>query len=249
MQKRPYVLSIAGFDPSGGAGLLADIKVFEAYKTIGLGVATASTYQTEDSFIGIEWINKQQIKNQLEPILKRYKIEVVKIGLIENLEKLTFIVDLLKQDNPKTKIIWDPILRSSTGFDFHAQLDVKKLEEVASELFLITPNLPEIERLYPAQPALEAAQHLSGFCKVYLKGGHNVEAIGKDSLIEKGKYTSYNARKIAPYPKHGSGCILSAALAAGLTKGYPLHKAILKGKKYVTNVLHSNKTLLGYHKL
>lgn len=248
MKTRPYVLSIAGHDPSGGAGLLADIKTFEAYKTLGLGVATAITYQTEDSFLGVDWFEKTQIEKQLDPLLQRYRIDHAKIGLIENLETLAFVVDRLKQQNSLMKIIWDPILSSSTGFSFHDKLNIREIEKLASELFMITPNLLEIKALYPDLDPLNATKYLAEKCRVYLKGGHDSIAIGKDRLIQKGEEMPYKARKISPHQKHGTGCILSASIAAGLAKGYPLHKAILKGKQYVTNVLHSNKTLLGYHK-
>lgn len=249
MQKRPYVLSIAGFDPTGGAGVLSDIKTFEAYKTIGLGISTAITYQTEANFLGVDWLGAHQVNQQLEPLLQKYKLDVVKIGLIENLECLSFLVDKLKHYSPEIKIIWDPILQSSTGFSFHDNLNRTIFESLAARLFMITPNLVEINQLYPELSPLEAADHLSGYCKVYLKGGHDQKNTGRDYLISQGKTTPYKAKKVSPYPKHGTGCILSAAFAAGITKTYPLHKAILKGKQYVTNVLMSNKTGLGYHKI
>src|SRR5690606_29234163 len=116
MKKRPYILSVAGFDPSGGAGILADIKTFEAYKTIGLGVSTALTYQTEDSFLGLDWQSEKQIDMQLEPLLKRYPIKFAKIGLVESLKSLSQIIEVLKHYNPGMKIIWDPILKASAGF-------------------------------------------------------------------------------------------------------------------------------------
>src|ERR1700729_4382873 len=110
MSLRPYVLSIAGFDPSGGAGILADIKTFEAQQTLGLGVCSALTYQTENTFEGVTWVNKDTIIKQLAPLLKAYSIDYVKIGLIENMEVLNSIIDYLLGKNPSMRIIWDPIL-------------------------------------------------------------------------------------------------------------------------------------------
>lgn len=247
MTKRPYVLSIAGFDPSGGAGVLADIKTFESYKTVGLAVSTAHTYQTEDDFYGLEWHSEDKILDQLKPLLERYPIEYVKIGLIENIERLNNIIDTLKSGNPKIKIIWDPILKSSTGFSFHENIKSSELESIANNLFLVTPNLLEIGMLYPQLKADEAAKHLSQFCQVFLKGGHHEDSPGRDMLFNSGKSRSFNPAKVANYAKHGSGCIVSAAITSGLAKGYPLNKAILKAKRYVIKVLLSNKTLLGYH--
>src|SRR5690606_34283761 len=119
MKKRPYILSVAGFDPSGGAGVLADIKTFEAYKTIGLGVSTALTYQTEDSFLGVDWHTEKQLEMQLETLLKRYPVEIAKIGLVESLNSLDHILDILQNYRPGMKIIWDPILKASAEFTFH----------------------------------------------------------------------------------------------------------------------------------
>ena len=247
MKKRPYIVSVAGFDPSGGAGILADIKTFEAHKTIGLGVSTALTYQTEDSFLGLDWHTEKQIEMQLEPLLKRYPIEIAKIGLVENLNSLNHILGVLLHYQPGMKIIWDPILKASAGFTFHEGIRIGEIENMASKLEMITPNQLEIKSFYPHLDPMEGAQELSNYCKVFLKGGHDAQNPGKDRLFESGLFRSYNPTRLVAYPKHGSGCIVSAAIAAGIAKGYPLNKAILKAKKYVSKVLLSNKTLLGYH--
>src|SRR5690606_17037904 len=126
-------------------------------------------------------------------------------------------------------------------------IQVAELEKIASKTMIITPNRLEIQSLYPNLHPLEGAKLLSKHCKVYLKGGHDEQNPGKDRLFENGLFRSYNPVGLAPYPKHGSGCIVSAAIAAGLARGYPLNKAILKAKKYVARVLFSNKTMLGYH--
>lgn len=247
MKQRPFVLSVAGFDPSGGAGILADIKTFESYKTSGLAVSTGLTFQTEDQFLGVEWHAEGLIKKQLEPLIKRYPIEYVKIGLIENMERLANIVELLRLSNPKIKIIWDPILQTSTGFSIHENLKTSELEKIAEEVFMITPNLDEIEAFYPDLSSLDSAEHLSKYCKVFLKGGHDEQNKGRDKLIERGKTQSFKPIKVSRYSKHGTGCIVSAAILAGLARGYPLNKAILKAKRYITKILLSNKTMLGYH--
>lgn len=247
MKKRPYVLSIAGFDPSGGAGVLADIKTFEFYKTVGLAVSTGLTFQTEDEFLGVEWHSEDQIKNQLEPLINRYPVEFVKIGLIENMERLANIVEFLGRMNPKTKIIWDPIIMTSTGFSIHKNLKKIELEEIASQIFMITPNLDEVKCFYPDLSPMEGADQLSSKCKVLLKGGHDEQNKGKDWLIVNGESQSFNPIKVARFTKHGSGCIVSAAIIAGLARGYPLKKSILKAKRYTSRILLSNKTMLGYH--
>jgi hydroxymethylpyrimidine/phosphomethylpyrimidine kinase len=248
MQKRPYVLSIAGYDPSGGAGVLADVKTFEACKAVGLAVTTAITYQNEDQFHGLHWLSDEQVMQQLEVLLSRYKVQHVKIGLVQSLESLEEITDVLLQNEPSTKIIWDPVFSASAGFVFHPEVDAARVEQLSKKLHMITPNRHEIARLYPAISAEEAAQKLAKHCLVYLKGGHDTSRPGRDLLYKSDKTEAYNPKVLSSYSKHGTGCILSAAITAELAKGTPLRKACLKAKEYVTKVLLSNKTLLGYHK-
>ena len=121
-KNRPYVLSIAGYDPCGGAGVLADIKTFETIGVYGLAVTTGITYQNDHKFAGVHWLSKKKIKNQLYPLLEAYKVEYVKIGLIESLEVQSEVIELLLGYNNDIKIIWDPILKASAGFSFHKKI-------------------------------------------------------------------------------------------------------------------------------
>ena len=120
MKKRPYVLTIAGFDPSGGAGLIADIKTFEALKVYGLSVCTANTIQNDIDFKSCYWVDIEIIKHQIAILFDRFRIDYVKIGIIKNWEILNTIIDLLLRKNAEIKIVLDPVLRSSSNFDFHA---------------------------------------------------------------------------------------------------------------------------------
>ncbi|MEL7003586.1 MAG: bifunctional hydroxymethylpyrimidine kinase/phosphomethylpyrimidine kinase, partial [Bacteroidota bacterium] len=116
---RPTVLSIAGFDPSGGAGLLADIKAFEQLKCYGLGVSTALTVQNDVKFEKTKWIEWEFIKEQLQLLFERFPIAYVKIGIVENLMVLRQIINFILDQNKSAKIVLDPVLKSSTGFIFH----------------------------------------------------------------------------------------------------------------------------------
>lgn len=245
LNARPHVLSIAGFDPSGGAGILADIKSFEIFKTIGLGVITANTIQTEDSFVKPNWIEEEKILEQLTTLLSSYKIEYCKIGLIESEAILKKIIKVLKSHNSEIKIIWDPIISASSGFDFHQDFS----KEILKELFLITPNLNEIHAFNSEKKeAKEIALELSSLSHVYLKGGHSKENKGKDFLFtNEGKLYPFNSKKGTYFPKHGSGCIFSSALTASLAKNKSLIKSCLIAKDYVSKALKSNKSLLAYH--
>ena len=246
MSLRPFVLSIAGFDPSGGAGILADIKTFEAHHTLGLGVCSALTYQSEDTFEGVTWVGEDIIEHQLAPLFKAYTINYVKIGLIENTHVLTIIINYLLARNPSIRIIWDPILSASAGFNFHSSIPEKELTELVKKIYLITPNLKEIKQLFPNLTEEEAALHLSKSCSVFLKGGHGNGNTSKDVLFSKGEKRIFESARLNN-DKHGTGCVLSASIAALLAKGLSLEEACKEAKEYTSNFISSNSTLLGYH--
>ena len=248
MKNRPFVLSIAGFDPSAGAGVLADIKTLEANQVYGLGVCTALTFQHESQFDGVSWISLKEIERQLEVLYQKYTIAVVKIGLVENIATLSGIVDAVLRANPSSKIIFDPILKASAGFDFHDSMTLDSLALVLQQVYLITPNIPELNRLVLGNaPSEEKALQLAASCSVYLKGGHNTTATAEDVLFENGLVSFFDSPRIENGEKHGSGCVLSSAIAAGLAKGYDLHKACSDAKTYINHFLSSSPTLLGSH--
>ena len=246
---RPIVLSIAGLDPSAGAGLLADIKTFEAHKVYGLGAASAITYQNDTVFEKVEWLTINAIIDQIAVLKKRFTIRFIKIGLIENLEILLELINYLKVNDKEVTIIWDPILKASTGFNFHNNIDLNLLEKICSTIFLITPNMDEATQLGTEKNAISNSNHLSSFCNVYLKGGHSETDKGRDFLFTKDKKQfNFKSKKYEVFEKHGSGCVLSSALTANIAKGVKLHRACLQAKGYTAEFLSSNKTLLGYHK-
>ena len=249
-QQRPYVLSIAGFDPSGGAGILADIKTFEMHRVTGLGVATCMTYQHESRFDGIHWFPEDSIAAQLDVLLERYTIAAAKIGLIGTTDVLTMAIDKLRSANPAVHIVWDPVMSASAGFRFHERIESSALEVITRSLgghSVITPNWKEMEELLPV-PALEGAAKMSAWCPVLLKGGHNEQAKGYDYLFTQGTMQRFRPKSVSAYAKHGSGCVLSAALAAALAQGYKLHRACLRAKQYTLRFLESTPGLLGFHK-
>ncbi|MBK6339883.1 MAG: hydroxymethylpyrimidine/phosphomethylpyrimidine kinase [Bacteroidetes bacterium] len=246
---RPIVLSIAGFDPSGGAGLLADIKTIESHKVYGLGVLTCSTLQNELVFKEINWLETAYIKNQIKLLHQVSKIEVVKIGLVKSLKSLKKITQYLLELNPFVKIIWDPILSSSSGFVFHKKWNSNELYSVLEDLYLITPNWEEIKMLFQESEPLEAAEALSKYCPIFLKGGHNQLEKGVDYLFFNGKTTKYSLEKISNFQKHGSGCVLSSSIASNIALGKTLEEACRKAKIYTLAFLESSENLLGYHNM
>lgn len=246
-RERPYALSIAGLDPSGGAGLLADIKTFEASRVYGLGVCTALTAQHDSRFDSVSWISFEQIRAQCLPLLERYPIPVVKIGLIESFEVLDRLVFWLHMEFPAIRLVWDPILKASAGFGFHT--GHADAVGCLSSLHLVTPNLPEARQLAGLPEGPEAAVRLSAHCPVYLKGGHgNDPQTVTDYLFRNGMEAArYDSPLIAGGEKHGSGCVISSAIAAQLALGLSLPDACREATSYTRRFLGSSPTLLGFH--
>ncbi|PMD97497.1 hydroxymethylpyrimidine/phosphomethylpyrimidine kinase [Siphonobacter sp. BAB-5405] len=250
--ERPYVLSIAGLDPSAGAGILADVKVFELNQVYGLSVCTALTMQHDADFRALEWVPLPTILNQCQPLFERYPIEIVKVGLIESFAVLDQLTDWLLQQNPGIQIIWDPILKASAGFTFHAESPYVAFESVLRRLRILTPNAWEAQQLTGIDSPLEAAKVLSQYCLVYLKGGHvePVEETVTDYFLREGEVlAAYPAPHLPQGEKHGSGCVLSSALAAGLAKGQSISETGRSTRQYMNRYLASTPYLLGFHTL
>lgn len=244
---RSYTISIAGFDPTNGAGITADVKTFEQIGVYGLGVCTAVTVQNENEFKTVEWISLNTITEQLEILIDKYPVQFVKIGLIESFDVLEEVVFFLKKKNPDVKIIWDPILKSSSGFVFHEQVFVKQLKNLLKDIFLITPNREEILKLSPADSPEKAARNLMGLVNIYLKDGHNDGEEAIDRLFFERQEFELKAER-SEFSKHGSGCVFSSALVAYLSMGNDVQQACAMAKEYVTRFINSDESLLGWHK-
>jgi len=238
---RKLAMSIAGFDPSGGAGVLADVKTFEQLKVYAFGVLTANTFQDDASVKRVDWMTTTDIIAQIDVVLDKFAVFWFKIGIVENSEALEAIAAHIKSRVPAAKITWDPVLKSSSGFPFFAEKQPGTLPGLVD---IITPNLPEFETLIGSE---ERALEQSHRQMIYLKGGHRDDHPGKDTLFWNGKKYPLNPRTGGVTPKHGSGCVFSSALCAHLALGNPVIRACLKSKRYVEKVLSSNPTLLGWH--
>ncbi|MBC6611077.1 hydroxymethylpyrimidine/phosphomethylpyrimidine kinase [Hymenobacter sp. BT507] len=246
---RPYVLSLAGFDPSAGAGLLADCKTFEQRGVYGFGVCTALTVQSDVQFERVQWVPLADIRAQAKPLLERFGVGWAKIGLVENLTKLPELLDWLRAQSPTIGVVWDPVLKASAGYDFHTGPAPELVRQLCTGLALLTPNQPEMRRLWPAAATAEAAAAtVSAYCPVLLKGGHAEGSEATDVLYQNGQEVArFTTPRLPHGEKHGSGCVLSAAIVAGLARGESLVEACRSGKAYTARVLASNESLLGYH--
>jgi hydroxymethylpyrimidine/phosphomethylpyrimidine kinase len=239
---RPYVMSIAGFDPSGGAGVLADIKTFEQLKVYGLGVITANTFQTDISVQRVDWLPIDDVLNQIDILLQRFDVDYFKIGIVRSGHDLTSIKEHIIRRRPGATIIWDPVLSSSSGYNFFTRH--QPIEDLLKNISLVTPNLPEFACLFETE---ESAMKLSCHTLIYLKGGHHQEKLGIDYLYSTQAKHVFEPKIEAVTGKHGSGCILSSAICAHFSLGHTATEACLKSKRYMEKVLSSNDILLGWH--
>lgn len=245
---RPFVLTIAGLDPSGGAGVLADAKTFEQHRVSGFAINTGNTIQTENEFFEMQWTDLTFVLKSVEKLFQHYSIKAVKIGIIPSLYYLKEIVLLVKKLSPKTKIIWDTVLKSSTEFDFINIKNQAVLIEILKEIDLITPNYNEILQLSSEEINAETiAVDLSKYCAVLLKGGHNPDEIGVDYLYLENDFFRLTPNNTLIFEKHGSGCVLSSAITANIALEQDLKTACSNAKKYIETYLQSNQTKLGYH--
>jgi hydroxymethylpyrimidine/phosphomethylpyrimidine kinase len=246
--ERKYVMTIAGLDPSGGAGLLADIKTFEQHRVYGLSVCTATTLQTADKFHSIRWTPLHEVLRNLDTLIDAFPIAAIKTGIVPSFQYLAEIVQLIKRKNPATKIIVDPVLRSSTGFDFITKQDKTKLEKLLRLVTLATPNAVEIQTLSGHADPINGAKSLSHYCPILLKGGHLHEQEGfVDHLFIRGNEHVIEGSCERAAGKHGSGCVLSAGIVSNIGLGMDLEQACFEAKAYTEKFLSSNQTLLGYH--
>ncbi|QBA22091.1 hydroxymethylpyrimidine/phosphomethylpyrimidine kinase [Chryseobacterium indologenes] len=244
MQERPYVISIAGFDPSGGAGLLSDSKTFEQSKVIGLGVCTALTLQIASKCLSLEWRPIDEVTEAIQVLMENYFFSAVKIGIVKDAEYLGKIVERVQKGNPEVKIVWDPVLKSTSDFNFFDPETLPQLKKIVHKLSLITPNYNEYSVLKENDLLPDTHQ-----CALLIKGGHREDHLGTDILVENGKeiLLAPAERNTTYFPKHGSGCVLSSAITAELAKGKNMETACRNGKLYIEKFLKSNSTLLGTH--
>ncbi|MEP5254702.1 MAG: hydroxymethylpyrimidine/phosphomethylpyrimidine kinase [Winogradskyella arenosi] len=249
MKLKNYILTIAGLDPSSGAGITSDIKTFEAHGLYGLSVCTGITVQNDIEFKDCVWVEKETILNQIALLFQRFSITTVKIGIIESWSVLREVITSLKTYNPSIKIILDPVLKASAGFSFHNDQDLEVLEEVLKHCDFITPNYEEIQALFPEKSIEATIDFISERTNIYLKGGHRTDKQGWDEVYYS-KIVKLNIPPFAEsvYQKHGSGCVLSAALASNLLQERPIEEACKNVKWYTEQFLNSNQSLLGTHK-
>jgi hydroxymethylpyrimidine/phosphomethylpyrimidine kinase len=248
LTERPYALSIAGFDPSGGAGLLADAKTFEANAVYGLGVVSALTYQNDIAFEKVEWTTPKKILRQLLVLRARFPLHYIKIGLVEDATVLQQIICFLHMNTPEAVIVWDPVLKASAGFSFHDQINLSRFDGILQMVTCLTPNKPEAQQLFGTDNLHDRLLEQSRYTTIYLKGGHDADAENATDILYYQQHShSFSNPRLPKGEKHGSGCVLASALTAYLALGRDLPDAARLANAYTHRFLSSNDSLLGYH--
>lgn len=248
MADHHYILTIAGHDPSGGAGITSDIKTFEAHGLYGLSVCSAITVQNDCTFKDCTWVTIENIIAQTEILFERFEINIVKIGIIESWSALSVLLDKLHELNPSIKVVLDPIFKSSSGYDFHSKENQTILDKIWKQCYIITPNYDEIQVLYPTLTVEDTIAHISSLTNIYLKGGHRKDKKGWDELYHSGiVMLSIPPQVETIKEKHGSGCVLSASLACNIAKNMDFENLAKITKQYTEVYLNSHESLLGNH--
>ena len=244
---KPVVVTIAGVDPSGGAGVVADIKTIAALGCFPAAVITSITFQNTTGVFGAQHQSPAVIRKQLEAIVSDLAIAGVKTGMLATSAIIREVAQVFRETKLPRPVV-DPVMRATSGDEL---IESTALDELKNELFplagVITPNVPEAERLVGfairnVEEMRRAASEIKRFGAraVLVKGGHlttEAQQSGEvtDVLLdEEDSFTEFRAQFCDVGAVHGSGCTLSAAIAAYLGKGMRLTEAIREAKRYVT---------------
>lgn len=243
VEGRPVVLTIAGLDPSGGAGIVADIKTIYALGCYPAAALTSVTYQNTTGVFGAEHQTAASLRAQVEPVIRDLDVVAAKTGMLPTAEIVAEVARLFSEEPLQPPVV-DPVMVSTSGHDLIGdeafQILKTRLLPVAR---VVTPNIPEAERLVGFSIESEADMRRAaeeirsmGARAVLVKGGHRaIQQQAVDLLLdENGRFVELRENYVEIGEIHGSGCTLSAAIAAGLGKGMTLEDAVRAAKTYIT---------------
>lgn len=237
------ILTIAGSDSSGGAGIQADIKTITVHGMYAMSAVTALTAQNTQGVYGIREVSPEFLEQQICCTVEDIFPDAVKVGMVSGASLIHVIAEQIKR-YALPNVVVDTVMISSSG---HRLLDAEAEMALCEELLplakLITPNLPEAEALLGTgittkKEMEEAANRIAERfgCGVLLKGGH-LEGEASDLLIEQGKQTWFTNRRIQNPNTHGTGCTLSSAVACRMAEGFSLEKSVGEAKNYLTGAI------------
>lgn len=246
----PKTLSIAGSDPSGGAGLQADLKTFSAFRCYGMAVATALTAQNTRRVTGVQPVAAEFVAAQIDAIFDDIDVDAVKIGMLAEPRIAETVADRLTRAKARN-IVLDPVFVATSGDALASGALAQTINETLAPLAaLMTPNLLEAAVLTGEDVARDPqemerqARKLAalGAKAALVKGGH-LAGEPVDVLFDGAQVTCFHGRRIETQNTHGTGCALSAAIAARLAHGDALIDAIAQAKRWLEAALEASRDL------
>lgn len=248
------VLTIAGSDSSGGAGIQTDLKTFAANGVYGMSAITAITAQNTMGVNSVENISPNMVKEQINAVFDDIEVDSVKIGMLSNDEIIEAVFESLMKYKP-TNIVLDPVMISTSGFDLISdeakKVLVEKLMKIAD---VITPNLSEAKcildmimkdngiEIDSREKMVEAGKIIAKYTgkNVLIKGGHLDDSPCDILVSTELEISCYENERINTKNTHGTGCTLSSAIASNLAKGYSIEKSVEKSKEFITNAIKNS---------
>ena len=239
------VLTIAGSDSCGGAGIQADLKTMSALGVYGMSVITAITAQNTMGVFDVLEVHKEMVEKQIRCIFDDIEVDGIKIGMVSNAEIIDTIKKLLIEYKGKN-IVVDPVMVSKSGYFLLKEEAVEELKKLIAIADIVTPNIPEAEVLTNTKIENEndmklAAKIISsmGAKAVLVKGGHRCND-ANDVLFYEGKFEIIKGSRIDTNNTHGTGCTLSSAIASYIGKGYSVNEATQLSKNYITEAINNS---------
>ncbi|HJQ26744.1 MAG TPA: bifunctional hydroxymethylpyrimidine kinase/phosphomethylpyrimidine kinase [Blastocatellia bacterium] len=240
----PVVMTIAGFDPSGGAGILADIKAIAALGGFGIAAVTSLTFQNTVGVFGAAHQTRETVRRQIEPLLEDFEIAAIKTGMLPTAEVIKEVADLLRE-RLSAPLVVDPVVRSTSGYNLIDDRALAALVETFMPLAtVVTPNAAEAERLtgiricsLDAMQEAAAAIRAMGARAVLVKGGDVMAETATDLLLDDSGAQVFSAERVHSASTHGTGCTLAAAVATLLARGHPLAAAVEQAKHYIIEAI------------
>ena len=243
------VLVIAGSDPSGGAGIQADLKTLTSLGVYGMTAITALTEQNTRGVSGIFEIPLDFVVKQINCCLSDIEANAIKIGMMHNSELINGVYKALKHNqvisNKKIRIVLDPVMVAKGGHRLLKEDAINSLKDFIKNVNpVLTPNIPEAEILTGMKINNVSDMKIAGekiinlgACFVVLKGGHMNTSVMSDLLIGERVLYQIETKKIKTFNTHGTGCTMASALAAGLAKSFEIKKAFQKAHYYVNQAI------------
>jgi len=243
----PCVLTIAGSDSGGGAGIQADIKSFQERDVFGTSVITAITAQNTCGVQGVYPVEAKAVQQQLQSVGEDFFISAVKTGMLFNTDTIALVANAISEYRWKN-IVVDPVMVSTSG---HILLEEEAIDTLKTKLFplarIVTPNIPEAEHLTGLKiekdiDILKAAERIlsMGVKSVLIKGGHKKDEYAEDVYVdEKGVCIRFSSKRIDTKNTHGTGCTFSAVLTAELGKRNNIDEALMTSKRYIQSAIEN----------